>query len=165
MDMSLSKLWDLVIDREAGVLQSMGLQRVRHDWATELNWTHLGSEPLPNTEEKWFTDERGESLVGHIVTQTQVSEARNLPSRTSSQKMKLIPSIKSWRSGKILNVCTDSWYVYAILHIHRSTWEGRGMLTANNKQVKHGLNILKLLGNFPVIQWLRLHAPNAGGPG
>ena len=31
MDMSLSKLWDLVIDREAGVLQSMGLQRVRHD--------------------------------------------------------------------------------------------------------------------------------------
>ena len=25
-----------------GVLQSMGLQRVRHDWATELNWTlHL----------------------------------------------------------------------------------------------------------------------------
>jgi len=24
-----------------GVLQSMGLQRVRHDWATELNWTEL----------------------------------------------------------------------------------------------------------------------------
>ena len=24
-----------------GVLQSMGLQRVRHDWATELNWTQL----------------------------------------------------------------------------------------------------------------------------
>ena len=24
-----------------GVLQSMGLQRVRHDWATELNWTKL----------------------------------------------------------------------------------------------------------------------------
>ena len=39
------------------------------------------------------------------------------------------------------------------------------MLTAKNKQVKHGLNILKLLGNFPVVQWLRLHAPNAGGPG
>ena len=24
---------------KAGVLQSMGSQRVRHDWATELNWT------------------------------------------------------------------------------------------------------------------------------
>ena len=38
MDMSLSELRELVMDREA-VLQSMGLQRVRHDWATELNWT------------------------------------------------------------------------------------------------------------------------------
>ena len=31
MDMSLSKLRELVMDREAGVLQSMGSQRVRHD--------------------------------------------------------------------------------------------------------------------------------------
>ena len=31
MDMSLGKLQELVMDREACVLQSMGLQRVRHD--------------------------------------------------------------------------------------------------------------------------------------
>ena len=31
MDMNLSELWELVMDREAGVLQFMGLQRVRHD--------------------------------------------------------------------------------------------------------------------------------------
>ena len=31
MDMSLSKLRELVMDREAGVLQSVGLQRVGHD--------------------------------------------------------------------------------------------------------------------------------------
>ena len=37
MDMSLSKLWELVMDRRPGVLQSMGSQRVRHDTVTELN--------------------------------------------------------------------------------------------------------------------------------
>ena len=35
MDLSLSKLWEMVQDREDWVLQSMGLQKVRHDSATE----------------------------------------------------------------------------------------------------------------------------------
>ena len=35
MDMSLSKLRELVRDREACVLQSVGSPRVRHDLATE----------------------------------------------------------------------------------------------------------------------------------
>ena len=41
MDMSLSNLQELVMDREPGVLQSMGSQRVGHNWATELNWSEL----------------------------------------------------------------------------------------------------------------------------
>ena len=36
MDMSLSELWELVIDREAGLLQFMGSQRVERNWVTEL---------------------------------------------------------------------------------------------------------------------------------
>ena len=48
MDMSLSKLRVLVIDRETGMLQSMGLQTVRHDWATELNL--IPSHPINNTQ-------------------------------------------------------------------------------------------------------------------
>ena len=39
MYMGLGGLWELVMDREAGVLQFMGSQRVGHDWVTELNWT------------------------------------------------------------------------------------------------------------------------------
>ena len=35
MDTSLSKLQEIVMDREPGVLQSMGSQRVRHDLATK----------------------------------------------------------------------------------------------------------------------------------
>ena len=36
MEMSLTKLWELAVDREA-----VGWQKVGHDWATELNWTEL----------------------------------------------------------------------------------------------------------------------------
>ena len=32
---------ETVETRRPGVLQSMGSQRARHDWATELNWTDI----------------------------------------------------------------------------------------------------------------------------
>ena len=37
MDMNLGHLQELVMDREPGVLWFMESQRVKHDWATELN--------------------------------------------------------------------------------------------------------------------------------
>ena len=39
MDMGLSKLRESVVDREAWSAAPMGSQRVRHNWATKLNWT------------------------------------------------------------------------------------------------------------------------------
>ena len=47
-DMSLSKLWELVMDREA-YLQSIWLQRVRLDWATEQACGEAGTFP----HQKW----------------------------------------------------------------------------------------------------------------
>ena len=38
MDMSLSKLQELVVDREAWLASIMGSQRVGQNWVTELNW-------------------------------------------------------------------------------------------------------------------------------
>ena len=35
MDMSLGKPWEMVRDEGPGMLQSMGLQRVGHDWVAE----------------------------------------------------------------------------------------------------------------------------------
>ena len=39
MDVSLSELQEIVMDREAWRAVIHGSQRVGHDWATELNWT------------------------------------------------------------------------------------------------------------------------------
>ena len=41
MDMSLSKLQELVMDREPGMFQSMGSQRVGYDRVTELNCMYV----------------------------------------------------------------------------------------------------------------------------
>ena len=41
LDVSLSELRELVMDRRPGMLRFIGSQRVGHDWATELNWTEL----------------------------------------------------------------------------------------------------------------------------
>ena len=39
MDMGLGGLRELVMDGRPGMLQFMGSQRIRHNWATDLNWT------------------------------------------------------------------------------------------------------------------------------
>ena len=41
MDMSLGRLWEFVMNREAWPASVQGFQRVGHDWVTELNWDEL----------------------------------------------------------------------------------------------------------------------------
>jgi len=69
VDMSLSKLQELMMDRKPGVLQSMGSQRVRHDWATELNRTE-GQEEKGTEEDEligwhhWLNRHESEQTPG-----------------------------------------------------------------------------------------------------
>ena len=64
MDMSLSKLQELVMDREAGVLQSTGSQRVGHDWVIEQNWfCHLGRPLWLSGKEYYNAGDMG-SILG-----------------------------------------------------------------------------------------------------
>ena len=51
MDMSLGKLRSWWWTGRPGVLQSMGSQRVRHDQATELNWTRFVIAFLPRSKQ------------------------------------------------------------------------------------------------------------------
>ena len=61
MGINLSKLWELVMDREAWCAAISWLQRVRHDWATELNWTEL--------KKIWY--ERGLLCYSRTKTESQ----------------------------------------------------------------------------------------------
>ena len=53
MDMSLSKSGSWWWTGKPGMLQSMGSQRVRHDWATELNWTELNFRRVLGEVKAW----------------------------------------------------------------------------------------------------------------
>ena len=53
MDVSLSELRELVMDREAWLLWFMGSWRVGHDWATDLIWSDLMYGWELDGEESW----------------------------------------------------------------------------------------------------------------
>ena len=74
MDMSLCKLWELVMDREAWRQQSMGLQRVGDDWAAELNSVILELVKFVTQEFSiYFKNERANAL-GKLVKGLQLKK-------------------------------------------------------------------------------------------
>ena len=67
MDMSLSKLWELVMDRKPGMLQPMGSQRVGHN---SVNMSQIKLWELVMDREAWCT-----AVCG--VTESDMTEQLN----------------------------------------------------------------------------------------
>ena len=62
-----------------GMLQSMGSQRVGHDWATELNWTELMAALRGNTER------------GNIMQKTAMINEEQLRAAPGTMSSELLP--------------------------------------------------------------------------
>ena len=72
--LSLSRLWELVMDREACLLESMRSQTFRHDWAIEVNWNRTDTFTFSfylippgansNSQQLYQINQEGNSLIG-----------------------------------------------------------------------------------------------------
>ena len=103
MDMSLSKLGSWWWTGKPGVLQSMGSQRVRHDWATELNWTELSTSYFKcfltiQTHVHWVDDA------------IQPSRPLLFPSPPSS----IFPSIRVFSKESVLHIRWPKYWNFSI---------------------------------------------------
>lgn len=74
-------------------------------------------------------------------------EAKALPPDTSTQISEPIVLTRAFLIGKdrSVNSYTDSKYAFSVVHAHRATWKGRGLLTTENKDLKYVPDIFTLL--------------------
>ena len=114
----------------------------------------LKDVPLKDNELVWFTDgssfvKDGQRRAGATIVDDsgRVIWAEALPPGTSAQKAELIALTQALEraEGKRIAIYTDSWYAFGTVHIQDPIYRERGFTTAEGKEVKNLLEILRLL--------------------
>lgn len=107
--------------------------------------------------------DKGHRKAGYaIVTLEGIVESKDLPLGTSTQKTELIGLKRALglSHAKRVNVYTNSRYLFLILCAHSLIWKERGLLTSNKKEMKHAVEMLKLLEAVQVpLQVAVMHFP------
>ena len=109
MDMSLVSFRSWWWTEEPGVLQSMGSQRIGHDWETELNW---GS----GSRLRFYTVGSGKLLWGDIQANIWRGQgSRVYEAGTSKKKERCLADL--WKDTEL-----DSYSGIQIEQPYRTTW-------------------------------------------
>ena len=100
MDVSLSELRELVMDRGPGVLRFMGSQRVGHNWATELNWTEHNLWNLSSPTRDWTQATAGKALSPNHWTTMELPQVDSCWSHLISGDKLVLSFLAQERVGR-----------------------------------------------------------------
>ena len=122
--------WKIPWMEEPGRLQSMGLQRVGHNWATSLTPLHA------------IVQGQHDKVIPPCLI-----KSATIPTHTSSPQAELTALTQALTLAKDqkINIYTDSKYVYNILHSNIIIWKERGVLTQKGTPILSASFISELL--------------------
>lgn len=135
---SSRNLATLLPSETSQVLEHDSLQVIKPVFS---HWQDLKDQPLeePNlelfTDGSSFMDQHRRHATYAVGTLQDTLEAKVLPPGTSAQKAETIALTRALflAQGKRVNIYTDSWYAFLVVHVNRAIWKERRRLTNDKK--------------------------------